>query len=99
MKPLGMVSLCYVFSAVWFNFQSVDIAGPLSITVTRAKFVDFSQPITSAGPRIVLKRPPKGAKPLAEKITLPFQPMELSAWLMLILGKKPVFGNYDINLS
>ncbi|XP_052766102.1 glutamate receptor U1-like [Mya arenaria] len=66
--------------------KNADFAGPLTVVGRRAEHVDFSSLFTAVGPVILMRKPPNESKPLREKLSLPFRPMELSAWLMLILA-------------
>ena len=61
-------------------------AGPLTVTKSRSEAVDFTQPIQSVGPVIVMKRPQTGGGPIYERLAKLLSPMEFSVWLMSVVA-------------
>lgn len=63
-----------------------DIAGPLTLTYNRSMFVEFSVPVASIGPVIVMKRPVAGKPSFEENLAKLLTPFEFSVWLMSVLA-------------
>ncbi|KAL4238165.1 hypothetical protein ACF0H5_002875 [Mactra antiquata] len=66
--------------------QEADIAGLLTVSNSRAQFVDFLYPIQSASPAIVLKKPKDDKPSVAERLSRLLEPLEFSVWLLSILS-------------
>lgn len=71
------------------------MAGLLTVSTNRMEAVDFSYPLQSVGPVIVLKKPPVEKFSLKDSVFKLLEPFEFSIWLMSFLGKY----NYTPTLS
>lgn len=62
------------------------MAGLLTVSSQRMDAVDFSYPLQSVGPVIVMKKPPKERTSLGDSVFKLLEPFEFSIWLMSMLG-------------
>ena len=76
----------YSFGFYLVFLQKADVAGLLTVTLTRSGAVDFSYPILSNGPAIVLKRPEKERIRITDSLNSLFKPFDFTVWLMTILA-------------
>lgn len=65
---------------------TADIGGPLTVTHTRSKDIEFSYPVQYVGPVFVMKRPEKDRPSLKENLSKLLYPLEFSVWLMAFLA-------------
>ncbi|XP_060083158.1 glutamate receptor 4-like [Ylistrum balloti] len=64
--------------------ESDIAAGPLTVTADRARIVDFSQPFSSAGLRVLVKRP-ENTQTSSDQVELFLRPFSVGVWILVLI--------------
>lgn len=66
--------------------KKADLAGLLSVTSKRSEVIDFSYPVMSVGYSILMRKPARSERYIADNLKRLLSPMTLSVWLLSFLA-------------